>query len=88
MLSATISPKFVCRELQLDLPQPNLKEWNEMLDRVRRSKEHDEDRPRRQVLSSFTPRISPLRRPCATRATKQRVVEIEWIDQKPSTQKM
>ena len=40
MLEKNNFSEVVCRELQLDLPEPNLTEWNEMLERVKGCK-HD-----------------------------------------------
>ena len=37
MLERSRFSEVVCRELQLDLPEPNLTEWNEMLERIKRS---------------------------------------------------
>ena len=80
MLERNNFSEVVCRELQLDLPQPNLKEWNEMLDRVRSSKEHVKIGLVGKYVKLHDAYLSVAEAMRHAGYENSAVVEIEWID--------
>ena len=80
MLERNNFSEVVCRELQLDLPQPNLKEWNEMLDRVRGSKEHVKIGLVGKYVKLHDAYLSVAEAMRHAGYENSAVVEIEWID--------
>ncbi len=80
MLERNNFSEVVCRELQLDLPQPNLREWNEMLDRVRGSKRHVRIGLVGKYVKLHDAYLSVAEAMRHAGYENSAVVEIEWID--------
>ena len=80
MLEKSNFSEVVCRELQLDLPQPNLTEWNQMLDRVRSSTEHVKIGLVGKYVKLHDAYLSVAEAMRHAGYENSAVVEIEWID--------
>lgn len=80
MLERSNFSEVVCRELQLDLPQPNLREWNEMLDRVKNSTHHVKIGLVGKYVKLHDAYLSVAEAMRHAGYENSAVVEIEWID--------
>jgi CTP synthase len=80
MLERNNFSEVVCRELQLDLPQPDLKEWNEMLERVRGSKYHVKIGLVGKYVKLHDAYLSVAEAMRHAGYENSAVVDIEWID--------
>ena len=80
MLERSNFSEVVCRELQLDLPQPNLIEWNEMLERVKNSTHHVKVGLVGKYVKLHDAYLSVAEAMRHAGYENSAVVEIEWID--------
>lgn len=80
MLERSNFSEVVCRELQLDLPQPNLIEWNEMLERVKNSTHRVKVGLVGKYVKLHDAYLSVAEAMRHAGYENSAVVEIEWID--------
>ncbi|MEA5048277.1 MAG: CTP synthase [Eubacteriales bacterium] len=87
MLERNHFSEVVCRELQLDLPQPNMKEWNEMLERAKNCKHHVKIGLVGKYVKLHDAYLSVAEAMRHAGYENSAVVEIEWIDSEAIDQK-
>ncbi|MEN6340004.1 MAG: CTP synthase [Clostridiaceae bacterium] len=80
MLERNNFSEVVCRELQLDLPTPNLTEWNEMLQRVKNSKHHVKIGLVGKYVKLHDAYLSVAEALRHAGYENSAIVEIDWID--------
>ena len=80
MLERSNFSEVVCRELQLDLPAPNLTEWNEMLQRVKNSTHHVKIGLVGKYVKLHDAYLSVAEALRHAGYENSAIVEIEWID--------
>jgi CTP synthase len=87
MLERNNFSEVVCRELQLDLPQPNMKEWNEMLERAKSCRHHVKIGLVGKYVKLHDAYLSVAEAMRHAGYENSAVVEIEWIDSEAIDQK-
>ena len=80
MLERSNFSEVVCRELQLDLPAPNLTEWNEMLQRVKNSTHHVKIGLVGKYVKLHDAYLSVAEALRHAGYENSAIVEIDWID--------
>jgi len=80
MLERNNFSEVVCRELQLDLPAPNLTEWNEMLQRVKSSTHHVKIGLVGKYVKLHDAYLSVAEALRHAGYENSAIVEIDWID--------